>query len=258
MNAYLLAFVVIGACVLYALVGVIGIRRLLRGKVQEGHNDVLVPIFATAGVIYAVLLAFLVIAVWTAYDNAHDNVTEESTQLTALYRLTAGMKYFAERDYMRARIRDYTKDVVEEEWDALARTGKASEKARADVGKMYQFYHVMPWTQSSSAVNQEYLRELTNITHERNRRIFQANDALPPIMWFGLIAGGAVMIGMAFFLYMERAWPQVLMVCVLSALIGCLLFVTMVLNRPFVGPMAIKSESFEALFNLYDSVDRGN
>ena len=60
MSAILLAVVCVGGFVLYAIVGTAVVRRLVHGHVAEGHNDVLVPLFLTAGVIYAVLLGFMV------------------------------------------------------------------------------------------------------------------------------------------------------------------------------------------------------
>lgn len=256
-SAAVLGVLVVGMSILYAVVGVFVFRWVNHGRVREGHNDVLAPLFATAGVIYAVLLAFVVIVVFTAYDDAHQNISDETTQLSTLYRLTAGMKYFTERDYMRKQIREYTHWVIDEEWKTQQQDGKASPNARASVGLMYQYYHIMPYAQSSSNINGEFLRTLANITHERNRRLLQATESLPTVMWLGLILGGAVVIFMACILYMETRWAHVLMVSVLSALIGTLLFVTMVLDKPFVGPMALTSESFESNFNLYDSVDAG-
>lgn len=41
--------------------GTIVVRKLIHRHIAEGHNDVLVPLFLTAGVIYAVLLGFMVV-----------------------------------------------------------------------------------------------------------------------------------------------------------------------------------------------------
>ena len=62
MILFLPVLAVIGAAGVAAL-GVWVMRRLVKGHVAEGHNDVLVPIFLTAGTIYAVFLAFVVVAV---------------------------------------------------------------------------------------------------------------------------------------------------------------------------------------------------
>src|ERR1700712_970356 len=73
-----------GLCVLLA-------RRVLHERVREGHNDVLVPLFLTAGTIYAVMLGFLVVVVWEAYGDAKGNVAVEASTLTTMYRMTNGM-----------------------------------------------------------------------------------------------------------------------------------------------------------------------
>ena len=257
MNAVVLGAMVIGASVLYACIGVLVGRHFMRGKVIEGHNDVLAPMFATAGVIYAVLLAFLVVVVWQGYDNARQNVEDEATHLTTLYRLTAGMIHADEADYMRKWIREYTHAVIDDEWASQSKTGKASPLARGAVGKMYQRFHSMPLIQSSSHINGEFISTLSEITSERNRRIVQAQESLPWVMWLGLIVGGAIVVGMSFILYMEATWPHVLMTSVMAGLVGTLLYVTVVLDRPFVGPMALQPEAFEYTINLYDSVDLG-
>jgi hypothetical protein len=257
MNPALLGTLVIGASAVYGAVGVVVARRFMKGRVLEGHNDVLSPLFATAGVIYAVLLGFMVIVVWGSYGDAKDNISDEATRLTTLYRLTAGMRHPDERATMRATIREYTKAVVDQEWISQAQTGAASPEARTSMGKMFGAFHVMPLSESGSQINGEFLRQLSAIMIDRNRRILQAGESLPFILWFGLVLGGAIVVGMTFILYMEATWPHVAGSCILAALIGSLLYVTIVFNRPFVGPMALTPEPFEYAVSLYDSVDKG-
>jgi hypothetical protein len=257
MNPAVVGASVIGASAIYGAAGVIVARRFMKGRILEGHNDVLSPLFATAGVIYAVLLGFLVVVVWGSYGDAKDNISDEATRLTTAYRLTAGMRHPDERVAMRAAIREYTKAVVEQEWISQAQTGQASTEARLAIGKMYNAFHLMPLDQSGSQINGEFLRQVSEITLDRNRRIVQAGESLPWILWFGLVVGGAIVVGLIFILYMEATWPHVLGSCILAALIGSLLYVTVVLNRPFVGPMALTPEPFEYAVSLYDSVDKG-
>ena len=91
MDGVILAVLVIGGSVLYGVLAVLAGRKIAHRHVGEGHNDVLVPVFLTAGVIYAVLLGFMVIAVWEAYDTAHANISEEAAILVPLYRQTVAM-----------------------------------------------------------------------------------------------------------------------------------------------------------------------
>jgi len=76
-------------------------------------------------------------------------------------------------------------------------------------------------------------------------------------MWMGIIIGGLVTIGFTFIVYMERSWPHVAAVGVLSALIGLLLFVAALLSRPFHGLLAIDPAPFEQVLVVFDQVDKG-
>ena len=61
---------------------------------------------------------------------------------------------------------------------------------------------------------------------------------------------------MAFVLYTEYPTPQYVMTGVLSGAIGLLLFLMMVLNRPFVGPLGIEPEPYEASLQLFNLIDQ--
>src|SRR5580692_4496056 len=110
MNEALIAFLFIGATTLFGVVGVVIGRRLVHGHVAEGHNDVLVPIFLTVGVIYAVLLGFTVVAEWEFYDAAKTNTGEEAALLVPLYRQTRAMDEDKGAE-MRHLIRSYAEHV---------------------------------------------------------------------------------------------------------------------------------------------------
>lgn len=257
MSAFTLGSIVIGLSLVYAAAGVLIGRRLMRGSVAEGHNDVLAPTFATAGVIYAVLLGLLVVAAWQSYQDAKHNIENEATSLTTLYRLTGGMLHPEERSTMRGAIRDYTKAVIEQEWVTQATTEKPSDLARSAMGTIYRTFSLMQTTESGSHVNGEFLTTLSTIVLDRNRRAVQASERLGGAMWLGLMLGGAIVVGMTFVLCMQRGWPHVLVSCALAGLIGTLLFVTILIDRPFAGPLALDPTPFSYDLNLYDSVDHG-
>jgi hypothetical protein len=77
-------------------------------------------------------------------------------------------------------------------------------------------------------------------------------------MWLVAIGGGIVTVTMSFLLYMERCWPQIVAMGVMSALIGTLLFTIAVLSHPFLGPLAIAPHPFERALAVFDDVDKGN
>jgi hypothetical protein len=256
MSLFAIAGAVIGFSILFALMGVTFVRRAMHGRIREGHNDVLVPIFLTAGTLYAVLLAFLVIAVWESYGTAKDTAADEASTLATLYRQTKGLPS-AQQHQLRGLLRAYTEAVVTEEWPIQAATGGAGPHARKGLGDIYGAYQTMDPKVAASPVGLEFLTTLRTVAIDRDRRRLQAEEALPAVLWFGLLIGAVIVVGMTFVLYMETTWPHALFSMLMAMLIGTLLLIAMLLNRPFVGPLALTPESFEHSITVFDSVDQG-
>src|SRR4028118_1596380 len=69
------------AVALVAVAGLEAVRRLVPAERRQEHNDVAGFIYAVVGVIYAVLLALVVIAVWEEHEAARATAREEANGL---------------------------------------------------------------------------------------------------------------------------------------------------------------------------------
>lgn len=202
------------------------------------------------------MLGFLVVVVWEAYGNAKDNVAAEAASLTTLYRMTNGMKP-DERRIMREHIRAYTEAVVAKEWEIQARTGGAAPEARRQIAETYGEFALMPSAVADSSINREFLQQFSDVNGARDKRRLQAAESIPWLLWFGLIGGAVIVVAMSCILYMDLWWPHVVLTGVLALTIGMLLFITVVLARPFQGALALTAEPFEHSLSVYKAVDGG-
>ncbi len=126
---------------------------------------------------------------------------------------------------MRATLREYAEDVVNDEWKSLEETGHASEKARTASGDILRIYGTLsPATKIRELIDAQFLSTYSDVLIERNKRLLQASESLSWIMWLGAVGGGLIVVAMSFIIYMDNWWPHVLMVAVMSGLIGLLLF----------------------------------
>jgi hypothetical protein len=98
----------------------IGLRRHWLALREGDHNDVAGFIIAVAGVIYAVLLAFVVIVSWENFSHAEDIVGQEASALRTIYR-DSGAFPPEVRDRLHEDVRRYATAVVEKEWPAMGR-----------------------------------------------------------------------------------------------------------------------------------------
>jgi hypothetical protein len=233
-------------------------RKLVTRHVSSSHNQVMISLFASASVVYAVLLGFLVVVVWESYDSAHRNVALEAANLVPLYRLTDGMEQ-QNGAALRGLIRAYANAVVTDEWPLLGTARDGSRKARRAIGDMDRhFADLSPATKISDAqVDAEFLRTKSAIVADRNERLLEASSTIPWVMWLGALGGAIITTMMSSFIYMSRVWPHVIMAGLAGALTGLLLFIMTVLSSPFRGPLALGPEYFVSALNVLDDVDRG-
>lgn len=239
----------------FALFGVTVVRRLLRRNLVAGHNDTCAAIFQTGGTLYAVFLAFLVVAVWQSHDAAHANVAEEASLLCTLYRGSTAMPQ-PEGEALRGLVRRYTHAVIDEEWAVQARDGGASEAARAAGLGMFRLFGASQAQPAGPAVAQIELGLIAQVQADRNKRTLQAEETLSPLIWATAVANGLLVLIISFFLETDRVWTHVALSGLLAVMIATLLSVVFILDRPFGGLMPLQPEAFVHSLGVYDSVDR--
>jgi len=261
MNYTLMGILMIAGPVVYAIAGVLISRKILHGKVVEGHNDVCVPIFLNAGVLFAVLLGFMVVAVWESYDAANATVASEASALVPLYRATYNLPPEA-GDRMREAAREYVESVIKDEWPVQAATGGASPITRRDVGNMFRLFGPNGF---STEVKKEFplstnvvMNSVTEVSNLKAKRGIEANESVPSVMWAAILGGAFVIISLSFTIFMEKSVPHLIAATTMAALIGLLLYSCFILSHPFKGPIAISPESFEKTLSNFDSIDQGN
>jgi hypothetical protein len=109
---------VIGAICLAALAGLELVQRLVPADSRRQHNDVAGFIYAALGVIYAVLLALVVIAVWEEFDAANDTVEQEANAVAEIFWLAHRLPE-PEGTHIQELARSYAEEVVDNEWPLM-------------------------------------------------------------------------------------------------------------------------------------------
>jgi hypothetical protein len=89
----------------------------------ELHNDVAGFIYAALGVIYAVLLALVVIAVWEKYQAADETVEQEANAIAEIFWL-AHRLHEPEGSHLQELARSYAEEVTHTEFIIYALPAK--------------------------------------------------------------------------------------------------------------------------------------
>jgi hypothetical protein len=228
-----------------AVVAQLGIRRTWPGLAKGEHNDVAGFIIAVVGVIYAVLLAFVVIVSWEKFVSAESVVGEEASALRSIYRESTAFPLEL-REQLNDDVRRYATTVIEEEWPAMA-DGHAGDPAVALVlDEMVVHLTSLPATTPTQAefVGAEAQR-FNDLVSARSQRLDFVDQGVANVLWIALVVGAVVTIGFAMIFGLRSAALHVVMTGSLAVTIGVLLFVAIVMDRPFGGGVMVEPRPLE-------------
>jgi Protein of unknown function (DUF4239) len=234
--------------------GLFVVHPILPHEVRVVHNDVSGFIFATVGVVYAVLLAFVAVAVWQNFAQIDSQVQTEANLVGNLYRDTVA---FPEPSASKLRhfLFVYAEIVVQDEWPALA-AGRVDEAAGWQL--LDKFHAELIQFQSNDGsvgiMRADAIKTLNQLYDARRGRFYAANSELPSILWWNLIAGAVILMLFSYLFGAIRLWMHLAMVSLLGALIGLIMSLVVLLNNPFRGPNHVSIAPFHRLVKSVEAM----
>jgi hypothetical protein len=245
---------VVGISVALSVFGLILFHLAVPHSIRRAHNEVVGFILAVIGVIYAVLLAFIAVAVWEDFGKADALVQTEANLVGNLYRDTVGLP-----DPLATGLRHtlfvYAETVVQDEWPALA-AGRVEDAAGWQL--LDKFYLSLAQLRASDpgfqAIETEMLRSLNALYDARRGRFHAAGDGLPPILWWNLIAGAGLTILFSYLFGVPNFTMHAVMVAMLGASIALVLSLIILLDNPLRGQNHVSSAPFERLVRTVEDM----
>jgi hypothetical protein len=227
----------------------VGIQVVLRHRfaaLREGdHNDVAGFIIAVVGVIYAVLLAFVVIVSWENFSGAEGVVGQEASALRNIYRDSTVFPPEV-RERLRADVNDYARVAIEREWPAMNRGVQGDPEVAVVLDTFSRDLAGLPAT---TPLEQQYVSveadRFNDLVTARSQRLDYVEQGVPGVLWVALIVGAVVTIGFAMIFGMSSTLLHTFMIASLTALIGVLLFVSVAIDHPFAGEVAVDPAPLE-------------
>ncbi len=211
------------------------------------HNDVAGFMLAIVGVIYAVLLAFIAIAVWEGYTTAEGLVQTEASLVDDMYRGTVGLPPDLAQS-LRHDLYAYTNTVVDEEWPQMTK----AVPAQLHGWLILDHFHLgltglHPQDAPTLSAQTSMLQLLNKLYDVRRGRFNAAGASLPAIIWWNLLAGAVILIVFSSLFGAPRIAMHAAMIGLLGGSIGLVLMLIVLLDNPFIGQSHVSVEPFEWL-----------
>jgi hypothetical protein len=217
---------------------IFGVDRLSRNNEVAGFK------FAVVGVFYAVMLAFIVIAVWEDFRKTEAAVRDEAKAIVDLHRVTFALPAGGGAD-IRKHLTTYTNDVRKYEWPTMA-VGEPSDVVVKDLDRLSRaIFDVNPQSWQELALYQDALRLLAVMTDNRTERLDSAGGSMPGVLWFVLIVGGLITLGYPAFFGSTNLVAQILMTAALAELVALAMLLGLAFDYPFTGDVHISAHPFD-------------
>jgi hypothetical protein len=251
--------VVCGAC-LAAVVGLMLVQRLVPATIRQQNNDVAGFIYAVLGVIYAVLLALVVIATWEEFGRARITAETEANALAEIFWLAHQLPEPEGRE-LQELCRSYAEEVVNVEWPLMeqGRTPTMEQAEGTPAGWVLiddiraNLQEVEPRTVAGQELYAEGLDQVQRLADARRTRLVAAEESIATVLWVVLIVGGILVVGFAYLFGLENTGAHTLMVVALAGVIALVLFTIGAMDHPFTGGARVGPEAFELVLNRFET-----
>ncbi len=212
-------------------------------EVRSNHNDVAGFIIAIVGVVYAVLLAFIAVAVWQNYDAVNTAVDREAGLVSNLYRDAVALPDPI-RSQLRGELDQYLTTVIDTEWP-VQRSGRIKKRGWQALN---HFHAVLARTKADgpneAVVHAEMLRALNNLYDARRTRLLSARGGLNGFIWTILLLGGAITVAFSYVFGVRSLPMHFVMTGMLSASLALVFTLMLALDQPFRGSLGIEPAPF--------------
>ncbi|GLX50320.1 membrane protein [Streptomyces hygroscopicus subsp. hygroscopicus] len=238
----------LGACAVVVLVTFVRHRRAPEDEDPNETPDVIEYMTMWIGVVYAIVLGLAIAGVWEARSSAHDHVQSEAQ---ALHEISERVRVYppGTRDLVRADVNSYVSYVVHTEWSTMAREERVTDRGTALLQKVRQdVTDYQPKNDFEAQAYQPLLDQMAAADQARNARADSTGATMPSVVWWGLLTGAVVTVGMVFALQIRRTARELVLAGLFSATIAFMLFLIWDLDSPYSRGIAVTAEPFLNLF----------
>lgn len=232
-----------------SIVALLIIRKKLNWESFQENHEVGGFLFNALGLIYAVLIAFVVYATWEDYNSAKVYCENEANVLQDLFLDSEGLPE-SSRLPIKEKIIEYMRSVIEQDWPLLS-VEEANPESREILVELFGLYTGMDSlnTEKQKIYFAESLGKLNQIAEFRRLRILSSQNHIPAVIWTVIVIGSLTSIGFSLFFGTRSLAVQASMTSLFAMTNAIVLLMILALDHPFTGDIGISPDSYEQILN---------
>lgn len=236
--------VIVILVVVCSLLFKMAVDRMWTRDLRRTHNDLIGWQLSILGTTYAVIVGFMLYAVWNNFGLAEVNTDSEANSLVNVYHLADGLPA-TQRDELKQAAQGYANAAIDRDWPMMAQGYEGRLATHTFDQKMWQILmSVKAASPTESTAEDHAISELSSVAEHRRIRQLQSVTRLPGVLWFVLILGGALTIMSSCMFGSESRWLHGMQVFAFSLLVAIALVAIADIDRPYQGSVHVANTAF--------------
>lgn len=220
------------------------LKRFWPSSQRRDHNDIIGWQVSVLGTTYAVIIGFMLYAVWTTLQSAEINADGEANCLVNVFRLADGLPT-EQRVQVHKLARQYADVVIEQEWPAMLK-GNLHPSGHGVIQQLWTtVLQTKPNTFPEQTSMNLTLSEISSMTEHRRLRELQSQTHLPGILWMVLLLGGIITTLSSCLFGTDNFKLHCVQVFSLALLLSLALVAVADIDRPYQGAVHVNPTGFE-------------
>jgi hypothetical protein len=238
------------AVVGFSVGGLLVFRKAVSHTRLENANAVSSTVFQLAGVLYAVLVAFVVVVVWEQFGDAEDASSLEAGAIADLLRDSAALPAES-RVAVQQSLIAYTRNVIDDEFPRMRR-GETIDEQSDELADVWETYlTVQPESRNEIAFFDHAIVRLNDLSANRKMRVSTGEASVPGELWVLLLGGGGVVMTFTFLFGTRDLLVHALAVGLTAALLGFVMYLIFALEHPYVGALSVEPAAYVTVLQAW-------
>ena len=241
---FLLFILILVPCLIVGLAGVWLVRRY-DWMLDPEDNGTAALAHAFVGVLYAVALGLMVVAVQSDYTEVEMVVMKEAYLAGDLYIDSEGLSGPG-RSEIQEQIKKYVNAVIQKEWPTITAGNFIEQDTQSIINELsHRIISYEPESDRGLVVYAEMLSGINDLLDQRRERLYLGSDGVGVVTWMIVTMGALITIGMAWFYNTRGTRAHYGLVASMSFMFGLMIFLIVAMDHPLWGQFSVSSAPFK-------------
>ncbi|MBG9376925.1 DUF4239 domain-containing protein [Panacibacter sp. DH6] len=235
------------ACVLLSQAALSLFQKVFTSNNAGLNNEAAGIVFGGISLIYSLVLAFVIVAVWDDYRELEKTIEGETDKLTGILQHTEVLS-----DSIKISVQEnvygYCSEVINNEWETST-DNTAIEQPNTLRVLRSQLLTIDAHDRSESNILNVIDNELDALDDLRRNRLYHSHSEVPDMVWFILNAGSAMMVIFFFFFNVPSPKMKRIYLSFLVSFIAMCMFLVYTLDHPFSYKQGITNDLYKDVQN---------